>query len=422
MNKKIGIIGLGTVGLATLKSLKLSSSLIKKRTGIKIEVKKACDLSASARRKASKLGVSTTKEAYDIINDPDIDIVVELIGGINPAKTFIKKALKNKKNVVTANKALLSEFGSELFPMAEKSNVNIGFEASVCGAIPLIRSVSQGLVGCKVKSIYGILNGTCNYILDQMSRKKVSFAEALKDAQIKGFAEAKPKFDIEGIDTLHKLSILSYLCFGAWPNLKKVHVEGVTKIEALDIFYANELDFAIKLLAVAKEDKSGLDLRVHPTLVPKDHPLAQVSSAFNAVWIDSHPAGKLFFHGAGAGGDATSSAVVSDIVNVCLVDSRLVQEHKRIKFTNIDDLMRRYYIRFMALDKPGVLAKVSKILASYNISIASVKQKKREKSKAVPIVMVTHEAKESSMKKALEKIEKASVIYGSSQLIRIEDL
>ncbi len=423
LNRRIGIIGLGTVGEATLSAIKKYRSLVYKRTELNIEIVKVCDIRKNKKKLFYRYSVPFTTNPYDIINDSGIDIVVELIGGIEPARTYIIESLKKGKDVVTANKALLAHYGKSIFQLAKKLNRNIGFEASVCGAVPLIRSISEGLVGCKVKKLYGILNGTTNYILYRMEKDHLDFSDALKDAQSKGLAERYSDLDIKGVDALHKLSILSYLCFGVWPKIDNIYVEGISKVSLLDIMYVEELSYKIKLLAIAKKEKNELDLRVHPALVPSEHPLSQVNASFNAVWLDSYPAGELLFYGEGAGGVPTSSSVVSDIVNISFAKPRFIQERSSdIKFTKIGSLFNRYYIRFMAKDRPGVLAKISKILASFGISIASVTQKEREKKKFVPIVMLTHEAKEENMRRALSKIDKLSVIKGPSQLIRIEDL
>jgi len=421
MVKKIGIIGLGNVGSATLKSLAQYSSLVNRRTSLKIEVKLACDLRKGKGKVAAKYGVAFTTDVSKVLNDPQIDTVVELIGGIEPAFTFIKEALSKGKNVVTANKALLAEHGGEIFALARKYGKNIGFEASVCGAIPLIKSISEGLVACEIKKIYGILNGTTNYILCKMAQEKIDFSSALRRAQKKGFAEKKPHFDISGIDTLNKLCILSYLCFGVWPSSKRLYAEGISKIDMLDIVYAEELNYRVKLLAIAKRQGKFLDLRIHPTLVPIGHPLSEVSSSYNAVYLDTQPAGDLLFYGRGAGGIATSSAVISDIVSMPL-DSKVSERQKEnIILKNIKSVRSRYYMRFMAHDEPGVLAKVSKILATHHISIASVTQKEKLRRKYVPVIMITHAAKESDMQKALLRIDKLSVIKSPSQIIRIED-
>jgi len=278
------------------------------------------------------------------------------------------------------------------------------------------------LVSCQINKLYGILNGTTNYILYKMHRDKVKFKDALKEAQKKGLAEHLPHLDLEGMDTLHKLCILTYLSFGRWPQIKNIYVEGISQITPLDIVYAEELSYRIKLLAIAKKENKKLSLRVHPTLVRRDHPLSEVNYAFNAVWLDTYPAGQLLFFGEGAGGVPTSSAVVADIVGVSLGRGLPQIKKEDIQFGDINNLRTRYYIRFMACDRPGVLAKISKILASFKISIASVTQKERSRGQFVPIIMLTHEAREIDLKRALRKIDKLEIIKPPSQLIRIEDL
>ncbi|MBU0694596.1 MAG: homoserine dehydrogenase [Candidatus Omnitrophica bacterium] len=436
--KKIGIIGLGNVGEETVRSLRKHSSLITQRTSLKIEIRGLCDKKKEKSKIASKFSLPFTSSAFELINDPQIDIIVELMGGITPARTFIIEALKKGKNVVTANKALLAEYGEDIFAVAKEKGKVVGFEASVCGAIPLIKSISAGLVSCEIKKLYGILNGTTNYILYKMGKEKIDFFSALREAQNKGLAEKRPFLDIEGIDSLHKLCILSYLCFGVWPSHKSVYTEGISKISLLDIFYTQELNYRIKLLAIAKKEKNILDLRVHPTLIPVGHPLAETPSIYNAVYLDTHPAGELLFYGEGAGGISTSSSVISDIVGIALNsftppfyqgsqvysvnEKGALKRKQEIVFQSIKDVKTRYYIRFIAQDEPGVLTKVSKILASLNISIASVTQKERKKGKFVPIVMITHQAGEGNIRRALCKIDKLSVIKSPSQVIRIEDL
>lgn len=423
MKKRVGIIGLGTVGEATVKSFKKYSSLIGRRSSLKIEIAKACDRDKAKAKIAKAAGISFTTNARELIDDPKIDIIVELIGGIDPARALIKESLRKGKDIVTANKALLAAYGREIFSLANAKGGHIGFEASACGAIPLIKSISEGLICCDVKKIYGILNGTTNYILHKMEKENIDFKAALCEAQAKGLAEKKPDLDIEGIDTLHKLCILSYLCYGVWPSLKKVYAEGISKISLLDIRYAAQLNYKIKLLAIAKEKNSSLDLRVHPTLVPAEHPLSQVSLAYNAVYLDTHPAGELLFYGEGAGGVPTSSAVISDIVNIAAGDGGIVRrENRGISVQSIKNIKARYYIRFMAHDSPGVLAKISKVLGSFNISIASVTQKERGKGKFIPIVMITHEAKEDDIEKAIAGIDSSKEIKSPSQIIRIENL
>jgi homoserine dehydrogenase len=423
MVRRIGIVGLGNVGEAVVNSLRKYSSLIARRTGLKIEIKGICDKDKRKKKVARRFSLSFTTVASTLIEDPRIDIIVELIGGREPARTFIIDALKKGKSVVTANKALLSTHGREIFSLAKRKNQTVGFEGSVCGAIPVIKSISQGLVSCEIKEIYGILNGTTNYILYKMGKEKIDFSSALKEAQSKGIAERNPYLDIEGIDTLHKLTILSYLCFGIWPPLKKVYTEGISNISLLDILYAEELNYRIKLLAIAKKKKGTLDLRVHPTLIPIEHPLSETSLSYNALYLNTQPAGELLFYGEGAGGVPTSSAIISDIVNISLKEKEVLREpSEKLKIKSVGEIMARYYIRFIAQDRPGVLAKIFKILASFNISIASVTQKERSEGKFVPVVMITHEAKEDSIKRAFVLIDKLPVIKKPSQIIRIEDI
>lgn len=422
MIKKIGLIGLGTVGEAVLMSLKKYSSLILQKSSVNIEIKTICDANKDKRKLAKNLSAAFTTNPKDLINDPEIDIVVELIGGIEPAKSIIIESLKNGKSIVTANKALLSDSGKQIFNLAKKYNKSVGFEASVCGAIPIIKTISEGLVTCDVKKIYGILNGTTNYVLFKMLKENIDFNIALKEAQDKGLAEKNPFLDIEGKDAHHKLCILSYLCYGVWPSSKSVYTEGISKITLLDILYAEELNYRIKLLAIAKKEKDSLELRVHPTLIPIEHPLSQVSLAYNAVYLDTQPAGELLFYGEGAGGTPTSSSVISDIVGIASGNYGSIRGESKIKIKNIKDVVGRYYIRCMAQDRPGVLAEVSKILASLNISVASVTQKEKKENKLVPIIMITHKAVEDNIRKAITRINRLSMIKTPSQIIRIEDL
>jgi homoserine dehydrogenase len=420
--KKVGIIGLGNVGEAVLRSFNKYSSLIARRSSWKIEIVKVCDANKAKEKLAKKFSHSFTTDPYKLINDPGIDIIVELMGGIEPAYSCIVDSLKKGKSIVTANKALLATKGKEIFALAKAKNKSIGFEASVCGAIPIIKSVSEGLISCEVKSIYGILNGTTNYILYKMHKENIEFKEALKRAQTRGLAERKPDLDIKGIDALHKLCILSYLCYGVWPSFKKVYTEGISKVSLLDISYAKELGYRIKLLAIAKKGKDGLELRVHPTFLPIDHPLAEVSLAFNAIYFNTQPAGELIFYGQGAGGVPTSSSVISDIVNIASGNRGLVRKEGNISIRSHKELKTRYYIRFMAKDKPGVLAKITKVLSLFDISIASVNQKERKQGGWVPLIIVTHQAKEDSINKALSRIDALREIKSPTQLIRIEDL
>jgi len=424
----VGIIGWGNIGCGVVKILNSRKALLAQKIETAIVIKKICDKDLSRKRDVVVDKDSLTSDAYEIINDPAIDIVVELMGGINPAKEFILAALKKGKHVVTANKALLAEHGNELFREANERGKNIYFEASVGAGIPIIKSIKEGLVANKFNSIFGILNGTSNYVLTQMSKENCSFNNALTNAKLKGFAESDPTFDIQGFDSAHKLVLLTYLVFGKFVNPKDIFIEGITQISAADIAYAKDLGYTIKLLAIAKKELDELEVRVHPTLLPSEHLLASVDGVFNAIYVSSDLAGELMFYGPGAGQLPAASAVVSDIVDLAqdikaglfrpTLNSREDGSIKGLR--KIDEFENRYYIRITAVDKPGVLAKISGILAKFGISIASVNQKEKLKSHIVPVVMVTHEIKEKNLRGALKMIDKLAEIKDKSVAIRIE--
>ncbi len=424
----IGLIGFGNVGAGVVKILQQRKSLLAQKIGVEIVIKKICDKDLGKKRGVSIDKSLLTSNANEIINDPQIDIVVELMGGINPAKEFILTALKKGKHVVTANKALLAEHGNELFSVAAERGKNIYFEASVGAGIPIIKSIKEGLVANKFTSIFGIVNGTSNYVLTQMSKQGCSFANALASAKAKGFAEKDPTFDIEGIDSAHKLVLLTYLAFGKIVSLKDIFIEGISQISAADIIYAKELGYEIKLLAIAKKENDELEVRVHPTFLPQEHLLSSVDGVINAIYVSSDLAGDLMFYGPGAGQLPAASAVVSDIVDLTQdVKAGLFRptlnsvEDNSIKgLRKITEFENKYYIRIMAVDKPGVLAKVAGILAKFGISIASVSQKERLKSQVVPVVMVSHEVKEKNLRNAIKMIDKLTDIKEKSVAIRIE--
>ncbi|MFH1457759.1 MAG: homoserine dehydrogenase [Candidatus Omnitrophota bacterium] len=425
----LGLIGFGHVGCGVVKILREKKSFLTDKIGMEIHVKKICDKDIVSKRNVSVDKQLLTKNAYELIRDPQIDIIIELMGGRHPAKEYITEALKKGKNVVTANKALLAQDGQELFALAQDKGKNIYFEASVGAGIPLIKALREGLVANRFNSIFGILNGTSNYILSQMSGRHVPFAEALKEAKAKGFAEKDPALDVEGIDSAHKLILLVYLCFGRFVPLKDIFIEGILRISLADVDYASELGFEIKLLAIAKKESDDLEVRVHPTLIESRHLLASVEGVNNAIYVSSDLAGNLLFYGPGAGQLSAASAVVADVVDL-IQDIRAglfrptlsTLADKSIKrLRRHDEFESRYYIRFMALDKPGVLAKISGILAKFGISIASVTQKARRKTQVVPIVMVIHEAKERNLRTALAMIDRLDVIKEKSMAIRIEE-
>ncbi|MBI5145235.1 MAG: homoserine dehydrogenase [Candidatus Omnitrophica bacterium] len=426
----VGLIGFGNVGSGVVKILRERKTFLKEKIGLEINIAKICDKDIVAKRIVSVDKSLLIREPREIIHDPQIDIIVELMGGIHPAKEYIMEALKNGKNIVTANKALLAQSGKELFATALDRGKSIYFEASVGAGIPLIKSLREGLVANRFKSIFGIVNGTSNFILSQMSHQQCNFAAALKEAKARGFAEKDPTLDIEGIDSSHKLILLTYLCFGRLVSLDDIFIEGISQISLLDVNYARELGFQIKLLAIAKKEGDELDIRVHPTFLPAGHLLASVDGVFNAIYVSSDLAGSLLFYGPGAGQLSAASAVVSDLVDLTQrlkaglfrPTLNIVMDNSIKKLRRIDEVESRYYIRFMAKDQPGVLAKISGILAKFGISIASVTQKQRHLLEVVPIVMIIHEAKEKNLRSALEMIDRLSVIKQKSVAIRIEEL
>lgn len=429
MNKiSVGIIGYGQIGSGLVKALVNKKSELKKKTGVEICIETVCDKDFAKLQKANLKDILISKEAQELIENKNVNVIVELIGGIHPAEEFIIGALKNKKHVITANKALLSQSLDKISRVANENNVNIYFEASVGGGIPIIKSLREGLVANEIEEISAIINGTCNFILTEMSGKGTRFKEALVAAQKQGYAEADSSLDIDGWDSAHKLVILSSLAYSMDIKLKDIYVEGIRDIDAMDIKYSKEFGYALKLLAIAKKEKGGLELRVHPTLLSKDYLLSQVSGSFNAIYVKGDLVGETIFYGRGAGPEPTASAIISDLVNLILDLKRDVNFQKielkpsgqNLKLRNFKDIDCRYYLRIMALDRPGVLAKVSGILGRYQISIASVIQKERGKGRAVPIVMLTHNAQEKNMQRAVEEIYKLPVIKKKPVVIRIQ--
>jgi homoserine dehydrogenase len=423
----VGIIGFGNVGSGVVKLLKRNFSVIKKRIGIEIQIKKIADIDIKKNRNVKIDKKVFTKDALKIINDPDIEIVVELIGGIHPAKEYIIQSLKKGKAVVTANKALLAEHGKEIFKTALENNQDIYFEASVCGGIPIIKTIREGMVANRINYLAGIINGTANYILSKME-KGLNFKQAIIDAQKKGVAEKNPSLDIEGIDAAHKLAILGSLIFDIPLDLKDIYVEGISSIAPADIKFAKEFGYTVKLLAVAKEINGDFQFRVQPALIDIAHPLANVKDEYNAVYIEGDATGQLLFYGKGAGQMPTASAVLSDIIDVArnLKSKTRMRVYptafykKTYKVASVQKLKSCYYLRIMALDKPGVLSKISRILGEYDISIASVFQKERNKAETVPIVMMTHDATEKNISAAVKKIEKLPFVGEKIIRIRVE--
>jgi homoserine dehydrogenase len=424
----VGIIGFGTVGTGTVRILLENKDVLKERLGFEINLRKIA-VRDIVRDRGIKVpeGVLTT-DVDAVLNDPHIDIVVEVIGGIRPAKDFILKAINNGKHVVTANKALLATDGNEIFTAAQEAGIEIGFEASVAGGIPIIKVIREGLVANRIKAVYGIINGTSNYILTKMTDENVEFSVALKEAQDLGYAEADPTLDIEGIDSAHKLAILAYLSYGIPIPYKNIYTEGISKISSQDIDFASELGYKVKLLAIAKEKDNEVELRVHPTMIPKDYLISKVDGPFNAVYVEGDATGSTLYYGRGAGAMPTGSAVVSDIVDIARDIKKnatgripvMVKTIRDVRIKKIDDVISMYYFRFSALDKPGVLSKISGILGNYNISIASVIQKGRRVGEAVPLVVLTHEAKEKDVRQAIEEIDHLPVVMNKTVFIRVE--
>lgn len=428
----LGLIGLGTVGTGVVRILQQNADTISARVGFPLRLKRVADLDIERSRGINLERGVLTSDAMDILNDPQIDIVIELIGGLEPARTFIVEALQSGKHVITANKALLAHHGHDIFQMAREREVDIGFEASVGGGIPIIRSLREGFAANNIQSIYGIVNGTANYVLTKMSNHGLAFEAALKEAQIEGYAEADPTYDIEGIDSAHKITILARLGFGYPVKLDDVYTGGISRINHIDIEFAHELGYRIKLLAIAKRVDSLLDIRVHPTMISRENILATVEGVFNAICINGDMVGSNIFIGQGAGALPTGSAIIGDIIEIGRainhsspgrVPLSLPDRTNISGIRSIGEIMSQYYLRFSGLDTPGVLSTISGILGKFQISIASVIQKGRAKGPRgdVPIVIITHKAQERDIQSALSEIDRLAVITDKTALIRMED-
>jgi len=428
----VGIIGCGTVGSGVARLLLDRAEMFSRRLGVPLRLKKVAEVDAARIQAMQRDPELFTSRDADILEDPQIDIVVEVIGGVSTARDLVLAAIERGKHVVTANKALLALHGNEIFAAAAQAGVEVAFEASVCGGIPIILTLRQGLAANCIRELLGILNGTTNYILTQMSQRNLPYKQALAEAQAQGIAEADPTLDVEGVDAAHKLAILTALAYGAKIDFDAVSVAGISRIEPLDLQFAREFGYTIKLLAITRGDNHRLEARVHPTLIPRDHMLAGVSGAMNAVYITGDAVGPLLLSGAGAGMMPTASAVVSDILdltrNLALgIKRRVPPLGSEAALTTsrtvkpLDEVVTNYYFRFAALDRPGVLSQISGVLGQYNISIAAVIQKGREVKGAVPIVMITHEAQEANMKKALAQIDTLPVVSPPAVVYRIED-
>lgn len=423
---KVGIAGFGTVGSGAVRVLLRNSGLLKERLGFDIVLKYVADKDTKKDRGIELPKGMLIDDAMRIINDPDIDIFVELIGGTKIAKELMLMAMDKGKHVVTANKALLATHGNEIFERALQKGVEVGFEASVAGGIPIIKVLREGLIANNIISVFGIINGTSNYILTNMTDGGVEFGDALKEAQRLGYAEADPTFDIEGVDAAHKLTILASLAYGIPLSFNEVYTEGISRISSMDIAFARELGYKIKLLAIAKAGDGSVELRVNPTMVPEDYLISKVDGVFNAVYVKGDAVGDTMYYGRGAGDMPTASAVVADIADIARNIKSGVKKsggagfNNKLKIKKIDEIESMYYFRFTALDRPGVLSKVSGILGEHNISIASMIQKGRRAGEAVPMVMLTHTAREKNVREALSKIDGLDVIADKSFYIRVE--
>jgi homoserine dehydrogenase len=428
----IGLIGFGTVGTGVVKLLQQNGDLIAGRLGAEIRLKRIADIDIRRSRGIQVDEALLTTDAADILNDPEIDIVVELMGGYEPARTFILAAMNQGKHVVTANKALLATHGDEIFLNAARKGVNIGLEASVGGTIPVIKTIKESLVANRIQSISAIVNGTSNFILSKMTDEGGSFETVLKEAQALGFAESDPTYDVEGIDAAHKLAILLSLSYGKKVHLQDLYREGISRISEQDIAFARALGYRIKLLAIAILRDREIEARLHPTMIPFDHLLANVNGNFNAFHIVGDAADSVFLYGQGAGMMPTASAVVSDIVDTARdirqgiagrIPPRVLDEEaiEEIRLMPFDQIRTNYYFRFSAIDRPGVLSRISGILGANDISIATVIQKGRMQGGAVPIVMTTYKARERDVRRALEDIDRLDIVMGKTMLIRIED-
>ncbi len=431
-NINIGLLGCGTVGTGVAKILINNKDLISSRLGATLALKYVADIDISKDRGIRFNDGVLVTDAHKVVDDPDIDIVVEMIGGEGIAKDIILRAINNGKHVVTANKALIAKHGKDIFNRAAENNIDFGFEASVGGCMPIIKTLRESLVGNHVKSMIGILNGTCNYILSKITDDGSTFDVALAEAQENGFAEADPTLDVEGFDSAHKLTILTALAYGMEINFDDIYIEGISKITPMDIEFAGQFGYKIKLLAISKNRGDSVEARVHPTMIPFDNLLSNVNGTLNAVTITGDAVGDILLYGHGAGMMPTASAVVSDIVDLARnilsgIKGRVpllsfqMDNIKQIPIMAIEETSTHYYFRFSALDRPGVLSKISGILGNYGISIKSVHQKGRRSKGAVPVVMLTHYAKEADVKRALSEVTNLDVVADKPVLIRIED-
>ena len=424
----VGLLGIGTVGGGLYELLKSNITEIQRKASADIRIIAVADKDISRAKEVVGNAIEITDDAFQLVTNPEIDVVIELIGGTTIAKDLVIKAIEHKKHVVTANKALLALFGNELFALAKKNNVILAFEASVAGGIPILKSIKEGLAGNKIEWVAGIINGTTNFILTEMREKGVTFTQALSQAQSLGYAEADPSFDVEGIDAAHKLTILAALSFGIPMSFKDVYVEGIKALEQKDIQYAEELGYRIKLLGIAKKRDKGIELRVHPTLIPEDRLIANVNGAMNAVMVKGNMVGSTLFYGAGAGALPTASAVVADLIDISRATNVPAngfneKQIEALPIYSINDVISGYYLRIKVSDKPGVLAKITKLFGDKKISIDAMLQKETKENKSeADIVILSRLALEKDINTVIHSIESLSATIGKVIKIRLEEL
>jgi homoserine dehydrogenase len=430
----VGVLGCGTVGGGTFTVLQRNAEEISRRAGRPIRIVAVADKNIELAKQVTGGACRVTDDAFSIVNDAEVDIVIELIGGYGIAKELVLKAIANGKHVVTANKALLATQGNEIFKAAQDKGVMVAFEAAVAGGIPIIKAVREGLTANRIEWIAGIINGTTNFILSEMRDKGLSFDTVLKEAQRLGYAEADPTFDIEGVDAAHKITILSALAFGIPMQFDKAYIEGISKLDAVDIKYAEQLGYRIKLLGITKRTNDGVELRVHPTLIPTKRLIANVEGAMNAVVVQGDAVGATLYYGKGAGAEPTASAVIADLVDVTRMATSDPQNRvphlafqpnqmADLKILPMDEVQTSYYLRLRVQDKPGVLADITRILADEQISIDAVIQKEPgEGEDQTDLIMLTHQTREKRINAAIVKIEALGVVAGKVTKLRMEEL
>ncbi|MBF0136508.1 MAG: homoserine dehydrogenase [Magnetococcus sp. DMHC-1] len=432
---RIGLLGLGTVGTGTVRLLQTHEHLFRERTGVHLHLVRIADLDLERDRGLSLQGVDLTRDAHAVVQAPDIDVVVELIGGLKPARELVETALRNGKHVVTANKALIAKHGNELMHTAEQHGCDLAFEAAVAGAIPIIKALRESLASNRIDQIHGILNGTCNYILTEMREKALPFDQVLQAAQQMGYAEADPSFDVDGIDTAHKLAILAAIAFGTPLDFDHISIEGIRHVTEVDIAWAKKMGYRLKLLAIAKRNASGLELRVHPAMVATDSMVATVDGVFNAVFVTGDFSGTTMHFGRGAGEKPTASAVVGDLIDLARNLKSGVRRRVPLLATQtpylrplpvlpMDDLVGEFYLRLAVVDQSGVLAEIADVFRRHAISIKTIHQEGRSTQATVPVplVLVTHETTERQIRAGLQELDTLGSVRERPHLIRIESL